>query len=47
MKDKNNEVEEMFNTCVDWFARFNNRVQLHNVKITGEEASAIEDAASK
>jgi hypothetical protein len=44
---KNNEVEETFNASVGWFDRFKTRVHLHNVTITGEPASANEDAASK
>jgi hypothetical protein len=37
----------MSNASDGWFDRFKNRVQLHNVKITGKEASANEDAVSK
>ncbi|KAM6471896.1 uncharacterized protein PHA67_002618 isoform 2-T2 [Liasis olivaceus] len=47
VKEKNNEVEEIFNASVGWFDRFKNRVQLRNVKMAGEAASANEDAVSK
>jgi hypothetical protein len=44
---KKEEVEERFKASIGWFDRFNSRVQLHNVKIIGEAASANEDAAFK
>ncbi|XP_063152245.1 uncharacterized protein LOC134492057 isoform X1 [Candoia aspera] len=47
VKEKNSEVDEIFNASVGWFDRFKNRVQLRNVKITGELARANEDPASK
>jgi hypothetical protein len=47
VKETNNEVDETSNSSDGWFDRFKNRVQLHNVKITGKAASANEDAASK
>jgi hypothetical protein len=43
MKEQNNAVEESFNARVGWFDRYKNRVQLHNVEPTGEEASANGD----
>lgn len=45
MKGKGNEVEDMFNASVGWVDLFKNWVQLHNVKITGEAASANKDTA--
>jgi hypothetical protein len=41
--ERNNEINETFNASVGSF----DRVQLYNIKIPGEAASATEDAASK
>jgi hypothetical protein len=44
---KHKEVEEIFNVGVGWFDQFKNRVQIHNVKITGEAAIGNEDLKKK
>jgi hypothetical protein len=40
-KEQNNEAVDTFSTSVGWF----DRVQRHNVKTTGEEASENKDTA--
>jgi hypothetical protein len=47
VKGKINEVEGTFNASVGQFDRLKSRVELRNVKITGEAASANEVAAYK
>jgi hypothetical protein len=43
---RNNDTEESFNASVGCFDRLNkNKIELHNVKITCEAASANEDVA--
>jgi hypothetical protein len=46
-KGNTNELAETFNASFCSFYRFENRVQLRIVKITGEAATANEEAASK